>query len=412
MGRSSLIAAAVAAYARTRYLHATLRTRSAIEAHQRRGFDRTLDWARARAAFYRALPPGDPPIVDKALQQSRFAAFNTPGIPLPEVVEALGRGEERVRGFPVGQSTGTSGNRGRFVIGERERFIWLGTLLAKALPDALWRRHRVALAMPATGRLYRSASEGSRISLAFFDLGQGIDGWLDGFVRFTPDIVVAPPRALRRLAEAGALAGVQPFSGAEVLDPLDRRVIEQASGKRVREIYMATEGLFGVGCPHGTMHLAEDVVRCEWEPVPDSNLAGLVFTDMVRRIQPMIRYRMNDLLELDPTPCPCGLALQPVRRIEGRMDDCLSVGGRLVTPDVVRNAVVDADPRIDDFRIVQTGPAALRIALPATLPRDADLKVAQALERTLAPFGAVTLDLVRGIETPTDRKLRRVRRDF
>ncbi len=24
---------------------------------------------------------------------------------------------------------------------------------------------------------------------------------------------------------------------------------------------MATEGLFGVSCPHGTLHLAEDVVR-------------------------------------------------------------------------------------------------------------------------------------------------------
>ncbi len=188
--------------------------------------------------------------------------------------------------------------------------------------------------------------------------------------------MVAPPRVLRRLAEAGALAGVQAFSGAEVLDPLDRRVIEAASGRRVREIYMATEGLFGVGCPHGTLHLAEDVVRFEWEPVAGSRLAGPVITDLVRRTQPMIRYRMNDLLELDPNPCPCGLALQPVRRIEGRIDDCLWITGgdrvaRMVTPDVVRNALVDADARIDDFRIVQIGPAALDVRLPAALPRDA-----------------------------------------
>ena len=123
---------------------------------------------------------------------------------------------------------------------------------------------------------------------------------------------------------------------------------------------------------------------------------------------------MNDLLELDPDPCPCGSAFQPVRRIEGRVDDSLLFGGRMVTPDVVRNAVVDADPRIDDFRIVQTGPSELRVALPASLPRDVDTVVAQALQRALAPFPAddVKLVITRGIETPTDRKLRRIRREL
>ncbi len=51
-----------------------------------------------------------------------------------------------------------------------------------------------------------------------------------------------------------------------MLDPLDRAAIEAATGVTVREIYMATEGLFGVACPHGTLHLAEDVVKFEWLP--------------------------------------------------------------------------------------------------------------------------------------------------
>jgi putative adenylate-forming enzyme len=412
--RTGSILAALTAYARTRWLHATLRSRAAIEAHHRRGYARIIQWARRETAFYRALPNGAAPIIDKALQQGRFADFNTAGIALEQAVAALEKGEDRVRGFRVGQSTGTSGNRGRFVISDRERFTWLGVILAKTLPDALWRRHRVALALPGMSSLYRSASEGSRISLGFFDLGRGIDNWAEDFARFAPDTLVAPPRALRRLAELGLLAGVQPFSGAEVLDPLDRRVIEQASGLRVREIYMATEGLFGVGCPHGTLHMAEDVVRCEWEKVEGSALVGFVFTDLVRRVQPMIRYRMNDLVELDPEPCPCGSSFQPVRRIEGRVDDSLLLGGKLVTPDVVRNALVDADARIDDFRIVQTGPSALSVSLPASLPRDVDTKVAQALLKALEPFevGEPKIEVSRGVETPTDRKLRRVRREL
>ena len=41
------------------------------------------------------------------------------------------------------------------------------------------------------------------------------------------------------------------FQRAEVLDPIDREIIEKTAGQRVREIYMATEGLFGVSCKMG-----------------------------------------------------------------------------------------------------------------------------------------------------------------
>ena len=302
------VAYAAAAFARTRALAAMLRSRGAIERHQRRGCARLIEAARATIPFYRDKGPDfeDMPVVDKAIQQARFHEFNRPGIRLDEAVAALAAGRDTVRGHFVGQSTGTSGNRGRFVISPAERFAWLGTIVAKAVPDALVRRRRVALALPGFSALYRSASSGSRIRLAFFDLALGVEAWREELIAFRPEILVAPPKVLRRLAEDGVLGGVEPFSGAEVLDPIDREIIEQASGRRVREIYMATEGLFAVGCRHGTLHLAEDVVRFEWEPVAGSGLVVPVVTDMVRRVQPMIRYRMNDLLELSQAACPCG----------------------------------------------------------------------------------------------------------
>ena len=58
-----------------------------------------------------------------------------------------------------------------------------------------------------------------------------------------------------------------------MLDPLDRAVIETRFGVRLREIYMATEGLLGVACEHGTLHLCEDTMKFEWEdPMPGSGL--------------------------------------------------------------------------------------------------------------------------------------------
>lgn len=412
------VAHAAAAFVRTRALQALLRSRGAIDRHQERACARLVAEARSTIPFYRDKGPAfaDLPVIDKAVQQARFSEFNRPGITLEEAVEALAAGRDRVSGYFVGQSTGTSGNRGRFVISPAERYAWLGTIVAKAVPDALVRRRRVALALPGFSPLYKSASTGSRIKLAFFDLALGIEAWRQDLADFAPEVLVAPPKVLRRLAEDGALGGVAPFSGAEVLDPIDREIIERASGRRVREIYMATEGLFAVACRHGTLHLAEDVVRFEWEEVPGSELVVPIVTDMVRRAQPMIRYRMNDLVELSRSECPCGSPYRAVARIHGRMDDVFEFetpnGRVMVTPDVLRNAVVDADPRIRDYRIIQKADGGVTVELDEGLTDEVAVKVRSAVERALGRLGAApAVATVPGIAPRFDRKLRRVERE-
>ena len=410
------------AYARARIRARRLSSRAAIERYQARQLEALMRHAARQFPYYRdtaregfaALP-----VIDKAELLAHFDQFNRFGIDAGTVREALAQGRERLGPAVIGQSTGTSGNRGYYVITDDERFVWLGTLLAKALPDALWRRHRVALALPGLSDLYRSASSGSRTSLAFFDLAQGVDAWTDRLVEFAPDTIVAPPKVLRLLAERGQLTARRIFSGAEVLDPLDRAVIEDATGQTVREIYMATEGLFGVSCKHGTLHLAEDVVHFELRR--DAAWPGLcepVVTDFTRRAQAMIRYRMNELIELADEPCRCGSALQPVRRIAGRADDLLLIEGadgtvRTVTPDVVRNAIVDADPAVTDYRVVQTGPRQLCVDLETGLSGAAEERVRAQLVARLGAMGlAPEITIRRGISVPFDRKLRRVLRQF
>lgn len=374
-----------------------------------------------RFSFYRPHLQGGfaaLPIMDKAALMTNFSQCNLGGFSAQFVRQALGDGRDGADGFHFGQSTGTSGNRGYYVISERERFVWLGTILAKTLPDALWRRHRVAIALPGMSSLYRSASTGSRIELAFYDTADGVAAWEDALVRFNPDTIVASPKVLRHLATTGKLPARHIFSGAEVLDPLDRAAIESATGQTVREIYMATEGLLGVSCPYGTLHLAEDVVHFEWEDAPGGGgLKVPIITDFTRSAQAMVRYRMNDLLELSDAPCPCGSAFQRVTAVHGRADDIFMLAGSggailTVTPDVVRNTLVDAHPAITDFRAVQTGPAAIRITLPNPDREIANLARA-ALERKLARLG-ITADItVSGdFAVPFQSKLRRVRRDW
>jgi putative adenylate-forming enzyme len=414
---------AARAFALARWRQRWLRTRAHIERHQRRQIERLMANKLPHLPFYAAtvrLKFNALPVIDKKILLANFAHLNRLGLTAEDVRSALDVGQQRIGNHVIGRSTGTSGNRGYYVISDAERFVWLGTILAKALPDALWQRHRVALALPGISDLYQSASTGSRIKLGAFDLAKGMDHWRDDLTAFAPDTIVAPPKVLRHLAETGALSARHIFSGAEVLDPIDREVIEAATGQKVREIYMATEGLFGVSCPNGTLHLAEDVVKFEWQQSDHhSDLVSPIVTDFTRGEQAMVRYRMNDLMQLSEMPCPCGSAYQAVARIEGRQDDIFQLGGtdgalKMVTPDVLRNALVDASPAIRDFRIVQTGASEISITLAECLAGEIDAAVSASIAVRLQPFDIlpVKLKFSRGLTLSFDNKLRRVKRDW
>jgi putative adenylate-forming enzyme len=406
---------ALTAWWRTRRLAKTLRTRADIEAWQGRQLARLLRDVLQRSRFYRdvdATGLEDLPVVDKRTLMSRFQDFNVPGITADEGWAALKSGG-RWSEFHVGASTGTSGNRGLYVISERERWQWLGTMIAKTMPRL--RRARIALILPLDTSLY-AAARGGLLKLRFFDLKRGLAACGEGIAALDPDTLIAPPKVLRWLVHnGGPLRRVRHvFSAAEVLDPRDREIIEAHFGVVVREIYMATEGLLGVACEHGTLHLCEDCVKFEYErPVPGSDLVTPIITDFSRQTQAMVRYRMNDLLRLQPAPCPCGSPLQAVAQVEGRMDDLLHLRGTdgvvIVTPDVMRNAIVGADRRIDDFRLVQTAADRLELSLTSAVAAEA---AKAALERVLGAMGApakIDVTIAPMLEVSA-RKLRRVER--
>ena len=48
-----------------------------------------------------------------------------------------------------------------------------------------------------------------------------------------------------------------------------------------------------------------------------------VITDFSRTSQPIIRYRLNDILTEAAAPCACGSLFTAIERIEGRCDDTL-----------------------------------------------------------------------------------------
>ncbi|MGX5842570.1 F390 synthetase-related protein [Mesorhizobium sp. ArgA1] len=406
-------AEAIGSFALTQWV--SRKGRESFERWQAQALRRFLDRDLPRALFYGKAPLhlGDLPVTDKATLMANFERFNIHGISAAEAWKAQG-GDGRIGDQTVGASTGTSGNRGLFVISEAEKYRWLGTILAKAAADLLLRGMRVAVVLPQNTGLYDSARKSRLVKLAFFDLTRGPENWRAALEDFAPRVIIAPPKMLRYFAaENFRLKPQRVFSAAETLDPIDRPVIEKFFGRPLDQIYMATEGLFAVTCRKGGLHLAEDSVYFEFQPAGDGLVMPLV-TAFRRQTQIMARYRMNDLLRLSQTPCRCGSPLRSVDEIVGRMDDAFRLasphGKILVTPDILRNAVLKADRRIDDFRLVQTAPDAIELSLEPKLADEAAAAAHQAVRTLLAARQATaTVSLARrDLPLETARKLRRV----
>jgi putative adenylate-forming enzyme len=257
------------------------------------------------------------------------------------------------------------------------------------------------------------------LTFAFFDLFQPFDQHLAALADYRPSIIVAPAQVLRQLALA-ALAGrlqIRPkrvISAAEVLELQDRAIIRQAFGMP-HEVYQATEGFLASTCEYGVLHLNEEYIHVEPEWLDDERRRFVpIITDFSRLTQPIVRYRLNDVLVARAEPCLCGRATRALARIEGRCEDMLVLPGRngeavSVFSDVLSRALAQALPLDADYRLVQDGPASLRLHAPLATEKLAALRA--HLEQTLRHLGvdhdALTwtlLDQVPAFDPATKRR--------
>lgn len=356
------------AFARWR---ADFRDRAALEAWQQARLRRFLREVLPRAprfAGYRGSALAELPIMDKPTMMADFAAFNTCGV-TREAAMAVALAAERSRdfrpvlrlgdagragggaasrdggpagggaavdGLTVGLSSGTSGNRGLFLVSRDERLRWAGVLLARALPASLLRRLiapwraplRVAFFLRAGSKLYDTLG-GGRIDFRFHDLLAGIDAALPALAAHDPDVLVAPASVLRALCAAvrqGRLA-LHPrhvIAVAEVLEPADEGQVRATLGVPVHGLYQATEGFLGYTCALGHWHLNEAFLHIEpeWLDAARTRFRPVI-TDFSRETQLIVRYRLDDVLRVRDAPCPCGRADRALSAIEGRCDEVL-----------------------------------------------------------------------------------------
>ncbi|GAC1626721.1 MAG: hypothetical protein NVS4B9_18280 [Ktedonobacteraceae bacterium] len=303
-------------------------------------------------------------------------------------------------GLTVGLSSGTSGHRGLFLASSWEQAAWAGTILARALHDLRFRRLRVAFFLRSNNNLYEQVGKGP-IQFRYFDLMLPIAQAVSQLNAFQPHILIGPPSLLGFLADeysAGRLH-IHPerlISVAEVLEEQDQVRLQTTFGAPVHQIYQCTEGLLAVSCAWGSLHIQEDVVALQLEPLPgdESRRVTPIVTDLWRKTQPIIRYRLNDILQLAPAPCPCGSSFRVIHTIAGRSDDVCYFSARTgeprpFFPDTIRRMILLANPSIIDYQVVQSRYGQLQVYLasvPATSFELVRRSVQHSITTTLAQY--------------------------
>ena len=421
-------------YLRTRHRPA-FHSRPDLEAWQGRRFQGFAADTLSRSPYFRPFvgkPLGAYPMMDKTAMLANFDRMNTRGLSRAAVQE-IAAAAERSRDFTptigdiaVGLSSGTSGQRGVFAVSRAERRLYAGVILAKCLPDSILRRTRVALLFRANNRLYEDVGKSHRIEFRFHDLMQPLDRVFADLVADKPDVIIAPPQVLRLLAD-GVIEGrlkLEPrriISAAEVLEPADGRHIAKAFKQPVHQVYQATEGFLSSTCRHGTLHLHEDFIIFErhWIDRESGRFMPIV-TDFNRTTQPIVRYRLDDVLVERSTACACGSPLTAIDRIEGRFDDIIALhrrdSGRLVPvmPDFLRDALANCHAAIGDYRVIQTDAGHIDLRLDAANLEWAFTTARDALSAAFIRLGLQPPEfaLAGPIDRDPCRKIRRIQRRF
>lgn len=369
-------------FIRARYLQ-HFRTRKALRSYQKQRVLRQLAYFKEHSPYFKALSVHSfedfrkLPLMNKGFMMEYFNALNCVGIDRDEALSLAIDSEkqrefsEKLGGISVGLSSGTSGARGLFLVSDRERALWAGTVLAKFLPKGKLFGHRIAFFLRADNNLYETI-DSKLIRFRYFDLLRDMGENLSELADYRPTLLVAPPSVLLGIARAmerGELR-INPekvISVAEVLRAEDAAYLKVQFGLSViHQAYQCTEGFLGYVCECGNFHLNEELVLIEREYLDAHRFVPIV-TDFTRQSQPIVRYRLNDILVEKRGHCPCGNPATLIRYIEGREDDVFYFAGLrrnevAVFPDFISRCVIYAEG-VQNYKVVQDGSAHVTVFL-------------------------------------------------
>jgi phenylacetate-CoA ligase len=161
-------------------------------------------------------------------------------------------------------------------------------------------------------------------------------------------------------------------TAAEGLLPGQRDLLQQSLAREVFQSYGSREFmLIGMECSrHVGYHISSDnllveVVDEKGQPAPPGTTGRILVTDLHNAANPFIRYEINDLGALSGEPCDCGLPFPMLARVDGRIQEAISLpDGRRLTALFIPHLMKEF-PWIQGYQLVQEKADRLAIHLIA-----------------------------------------------
>ncbi len=420
-----------------------------------------LEFARKHSRFYRRLYDRLPvattdlmslPPVSRQVLMGAFDDWVTDRDVSRDQVDAF-LGDRRLIGelfkgrYAVWKSSGTSGRPGVF-LHDRHALAIYDMLLAQRgwakfpFGDAardLWGRPWRMACLTANEDHFAGISSWRRIAVKYplygalmrdFSVLTPINQLVEALNDWQPLQLVAYPSILALLAkeQGGGRLRIAPaviVAGGEYIDACQHDLIEKAFGCPMRCVYACSEcDYIAFECANRNLHVNADwiilePVDADYHPVdPGETSRSVLVTNLANRIQPIVRYELDDSVTILPEPCPCGNPL-PAIRVEGRRDEIMVFQARdgtavTILPMAI-TTVIDVVPGICRFQITRVGENALRVACEFANPHDAPA-VARTVRSRLMDFLAahnlkdirITVDDRPPVTDPVSGKFRQV----
>lgn len=346
---------------------------STLAAHQAQRLDLLLDYVRRNSPYYRdilatyvdleSIPP-----MDKTTMMAHFERINTVGLPCEELVrfkidlEQKGLTSLYQNQYSIGLSSGTTGSRGLTVLSKKEQSLYNCLLYARSgLPEHI-RARRVLFALRTNNTTFMQIRSFG-IHLTYVDYTYQVDELIEIINKQDLNILAGPPSLLTMIAKKGDLIK-HPIEAVicygEVLDDTDKFLLEHQFQVPIAQIYQGGEGFIASTCRDGNLHINEDVLLVELVNAGDTigNAKNIIVTDLYRTTQPVIRYRLDDILELDENPCSCGSCFRVIKRIHGRADEIFFLPSpdnerRYLFPDYVCRSINQSSDSIIEYQAIQ-----------------------------------------------------------
>ena len=211
--------------------------------------------------------------------------------------------------------------------------------------------------------------------------------------------------------------------GAEPWSEEARKRIEEGFGLEAYDIFGMSE-LYGPGVgiecsEHDGLHVWGDefvveTINPDTGDVLEPGKEGeLVFTMLSREAMPLLRYRSRDLSQVFEEECACGRSHSRIRRIKGRSDDMLIIGGVNIFPSQVEHVLMNVQGLADQYQMIVSHEELDRMTVNAEVKKERiqDPKLASEVQsRLMAVLGIrVKVELVEEGSLPrSEGKARRV----